>query len=271
MSRRSKRPKAQRTGCPIADLRSMRPTDKDRPALAAKVVGMMRSGVYANDVDGDGNIVPILLTQAQRIAASDALTPADWRASQPSADAAERWTDGQPNTVTSRPTICREALTVRRTATLDSRGWVWNAEVVRLHLTEAMDTMRRMRFPANEVPSTKVAACIEFARTRAELEALLLDGLGDTKAFVAAPTPKQLRSLDETLPWLYAVMDWRHRIVASLRASGMSWRSVAAKVNQEIARRTGGEGISYETARRWEEKAVDQIVKALNAKRNAAA
>ncbi|CAO99347.1 hypothetical protein D9623_33715 (plasmid) [Azospirillum brasilense] len=266
MSRRSKRPKAQRTGCPIADLRAMRPDDKDRPALAAKVVGMMRSGVYGHE---DG--VPVLLTQAQRIAASDALTPADWRASQPSADAAERWTDGQPNTVTSRPTICREALTVKRAATLDNRGWVWNAEVVRLHLAEAMDTMRRMRFPANEVPSTKVAACIEFARTRAELEALMLDWLGDVKALVAAPTPKELRSLDETLPWLYAVTDWRHRIVASLRASGMSWRSVAAKVNHEIARRTGGEGISYETARRWEEKAVDQIVKALNSKRHAAA
>ena len=261
MSRRSKRSKAQRTGCPIADLRSMRPTDKERPALAAKVVGMMRSGVYGHE---DG--VPVLLTQAQRIAASDALTPADWRAYQPSAEAAERWTDGRPNTVTARPTVCREVLNIRRTATLDNKGWVWNADTVRVHLRAAMDTLQRMRFPSGEVPSTRVAACIEFARTFAELMELLRDGEGDIKAMIAAPSPAELRALDDTLPWLFAVPDWRHRMVASLRSSGTSWRKVAELVSEEIDRRECGRGISHVTAKAWEEKAVSQIVKALNSK-----
>ncbi|WP_448206478.1 hypothetical protein [Azospirillum sp. sgz302134] len=238
----------------MAELAALKPNDKARPALAAAVLDRMQSGQ---------------LSREERMAAAALLTPADYRARHPSAPDAERWTDGQPNSVTARPSLSpNEPMSIRRTATLDNRGIRWDADSVRAELRETMDTMRRMRFPCGEVPSTKVAACIEFARSAEEILAMLAEGADDGRGTVHRPSPRELKALDDTLPWLFAVTDWRQRLCVSLRASDMSWRKVSERLNEEIARRTGGDGISHVTARQWEGKAVDQIVKALNSQPN---
>lgn len=62
------------------------------------------------------------------------------------------------------------------------------------------------------------------------------------------PSALEIDRMDEALPWLWLILDPRHRAVVCLRALGCSWRRVADMV-----------GCSHEAARQWEPAAIARI------------
>lgn len=263
MSRGRKRGRSPRQGCPISELQAMKPNDPQRPAIAAAVLILLEIGKPGDLADDERTP----LTPRERIAATAALTQADYRRRHGADETISVMPAGA-----ARPTLrSRDHFVIRRTATLDGGGIRWTNDMVRERLASVMDTLRRMRFPSDQMPSTKVAAGFEIARTPQELWDLLRYAEPPPER-PAAPTPRELQEMDDTLPWLFAVMDWRHRLAASLRASTTrdgkqtSWRAVAAKLSEEL-HRMGGKGIDHKTAARWEERAVSEIVASLSVRR----
>ncbi|MCB9949165.1 MAG: hypothetical protein H6842_15290 [Rhodospirillaceae bacterium] len=130
---------------------------------------------------------------------------------------------------------------------------IWTAALVRARLAEAMDTLRRMKFPDHGAPP----------RLRSAMPVPPADwsayGWERERARKAAPSPQAISRLDEAMPWLFWIACPRRRKAVCLRAIGLSWRRVARAVG--VA--------SPETARTWEADAVEQLAARLNAERRA--
>lgn len=123
-------------------------------------------------------------------------------------------------------------------------------------MEEVGETLRRLPFPVNGAPSSKVVFWPEVLRPYWEVHNSAND-IGEevrTRESRLRATPAQIERTDEALPWLYWVRDPRHRAVVLLRAMGHSWRRVSRIVG----------GCSHETARGWERNAIEAITDSLN-------
>ncbi len=135
------------------------------------------------------------------------------------------------------------------TAAAPVAGGSWTVPMVRARIAEAMDTLRRLKFPENGAPGRLRSA---MPLPPADWSAY---GWDDERPHKSAPSPKAIRRLDETLPWLLWVDAARHRKAVCLRAVGLSWRRVARAVGVS----------SPETVRSWEATAIEAIAARLNA------
>lgn len=135
------------------------------------------------------------------------------------------------------------------TVAAPAEGGCWTVPMVRARIIEAMDTLRRLKFPENGAPPRLRSA---MPLPPADWSAY---GWDDERPQKSAPSPKAIRRLDETLPWLLWVETPRHRKAVCLRAVGLSWRRVARAVG--VA--------SPETVRTWEATAIEAIAARLNA------
>ncbi len=135
------------------------------------------------------------------------------------------------------------------TAAAPADGGSWTVPMVRARIAEAMDTLRRLKFPDNGAPGRLRSA---MPLPPADWSAY---GWHDEWPQKSAPSPKAIRRLDETLPWLLWVEAPRHRKAVCLRAVGLSWRRVARAVGVS----------SPETVRNWEAAAIEAIAAQLNA------
>ena len=128
-------------------------------------------------------------------------------------------------------------------------GECWTVSLVRARLVDAMDTLKRLKFPENGAPPRM--------RTAMPLPPADWSAYGWETAPTprpSPPTPAAITRLDQTLPWLIWIGQPKHRKVVCLRAVGLSWRRVAGAV---------GLG-SPDTARQWEAAALDVVVAKLN-------
>lgn len=129
----------------------------------------------------------------------------------------------------------------------------WTIALVRARLADAMDTLRRMKFPQHGAPP----------RLRSAMPVPPADwsayGWERERAGKAAPSPQAISRMDETMPWLFRIACPRRRKAVCLRAVGLSWRRIAKAIG--VA--------SPETARTWEADAVAHLVDQLNAAQRA--
>ncbi|WP_207479546.1 hypothetical protein [Arenibaculum pallidiluteum] len=148
---------------------------------------------------------------------------------------------------------------------IDNPGRVrWTEEAVRDRLADAVRVLRMLPFPRHGAPAEIRAAHPEIVKTRAERFAEAIEGQGAVTVRRPLPTPAELRMLDETLPWIYAVTDAEMRLALVFRLMGMSLRKVAEIVTEKRkARSFEAAGVSYETIRRWEAEALSAIRRSL--------
>lgn len=128
-------------------------------------------------------------------------------------------------------------------------GERWTASLVRARLVDAMDTLKRLKFPDHGAPPREMRTAMPLPP--ADWSAY---GWEDARTRLSPPTPAAITRLDKTLPWLLWIESPRIRKAVCLRAVGLSWRRVARAV---------GLG-SPETARQWEAAALDLVAAKLN-------
>ena len=125
----------------------------------------------------------------------------------------------------------------------------WTETMVRARLAEAMDTLRRLRFPQHGAPPALRSTMPEPIRSY--WEAYNMTG---ARQRLAPARPAAITRMDEALPWLYRIDPPKHRAAVCLRAIGMSWRRIADIVG----------GTSHETVRQWEATAIAGLAGWLN-------
>jgi len=212
---------------------------------------------------------PPNLTDEVRIQASEALTPAEWRDSHGFDDG--RFSAGRARKSDRLTAPGSDYFNPRRTEfrpiPAPSPDGRWSEGDVRARLQDAMETLWRDRFPAGEIPSGRVCARLEVARTAAEIWEAALNGLDRPRLIRAAPAPDALRRLDEVLPWLFLIDDVPRRLALQLRLAGFSLRKTAVLVSEEMKRRGAAKGVSHPAVERWEADGVKRITAALNGRR----
>ena len=125
---------------------------------------------------------------------------------------------------------------------------LWTVEDVRARIVEAMDTLRRLKFPHNGAPP------IDLRSSHPEpLDEWSAYGWTDEETRPAPPSPQAISRLDETLPWLLWIEWPRQRSAVCLRARGWPWRRIGRAI-----------GYSHEGARQIEAEGIFQILERLN-------
>ena len=125
----------------------------------------------------------------------------------------------------------------------------WPEAIVRARLAEAMDTLRRLRFPTHGAPPTLRSTMPEPIRSY--WEAYNMTG---ARQRLGPARPAAITRMDEALPWIYQIDPPKHRAAVCLRAIGLSWRRIADIIG----------GTSHETVRQWDAAAISGLVSRLN-------
>lgn len=115
---------------------------------------------------------------------------------------------------------------------------------VRERIRDAVETLRRMRFPAGGAPAHLRAAWPDVVQDYWEVY-----GQHGPKIARILPGPAAIQRMDEVLSWFYWVTDLRQRKAMLLRAIPLSWRAVGRAL-----------GCSKDTAIRLEASAISIIV-----------
>lgn len=119
---------------------------------------------------------------------------------------------------------------------------------IRERIREAVETLRRMRFPAGAVPAGYGSGWPEVIQDYWEVYAMHAPRLSRF-----APGPTAIRRMDEAMRWFYMVENARHRKALLLRSIPLSARRVGKIL-----------GVQKDTAIRWENQAVASIEARLN-------
>lgn len=139
------------------------------------------------------------------------------------------------------------------TAAIDYRAQhladVWTVEAVRARIGEAMDTLRRLKFPHNGAPPIDLRS--GYPEPLDEWSAY---GWTDEETRPPPPSPQAISRLDQTLPWLMWIEWPRQRAAVCLRARRWTWRRIGHAI-----------GYSHEGARQIEAAGIRVILDRLNA------
>ena len=136
---------------------------------------------------------------------------------------------------------------------------LWTADEVSQRLYEGVETLSRLPLPRNAFPASLSSAWPDVIRSVSEAY-----GYHRARSRPAAPTPQNIRRMDEALEWLWYVKQPEHRravFVTSMawRGSKGNWRPISLRKAARIL------DVSHETVRLWRDHGIDRIVRGLNA------
>ncbi len=114
---------------------------------------------------------------------------------------------------------------------------IWTPDEVRLRLNEAAQTLRRLPFPRHGAPPRDYRThWPEVVRTFWEVHNIALQSGEEIKTKVTPidrgeirirPSPAAIARMDEAIPWLYYILDPRHRRVVFARSLGLGCTRLA--------------------------------------------